>query len=316
MEITDRDDLGANLIAPTLASNGKQTWSYALVDHVRPGDVVFHWWTGKGQIPSLMGYSTAVGDPFESTLTWAAHGTYSVGQRTTPAFEVPLADLTPLAVPLTLDDVRLHEPQLRDIRNQLDAEIDGATYFPFAFSDKRPVRTAQGYLVKMPVAVVRELTGLDVAVKPPARTGATGTRGSGRQQDVEVRKAIERHAVDWALQYFEAAGFAVEDVGSTESFDVLALGDEDQELHIEVKGSSGEAFAIELTEGEVGHRIDGTERVLVVVDRIDWERTTDKVTTSGGRPRVWRNWEIAPDHLVPTRYRYTVLAAHGEVDLS
>jgi len=43
MEITDRENLGANLIAPTLAKGDKENFSYTLVSHVKPGDVVFHW---------------------------------------------------------------------------------------------------------------------------------------------------------------------------------------------------------------------------------------------------------------------------------
>ena len=42
MEITDRTNLGANLVAPTTAKGGKETFSYTLVDHVKAGDVVYH----------------------------------------------------------------------------------------------------------------------------------------------------------------------------------------------------------------------------------------------------------------------------------
>ena len=43
MEITQREDLGANLLAPKLDNDGRETWEYALILETRPGDTVFHW---------------------------------------------------------------------------------------------------------------------------------------------------------------------------------------------------------------------------------------------------------------------------------
>lgn len=131
-------------------------------------------------------------------------------------------------------------------------------------------------------------------------------RGIGsRQQDPEVRKAVERHAVDWTLTHLQGLGYDVLDVGELGPFDVLAIRDVD-ELHVEVKGSSTDAVAVELTDGEVKHSEEGCVRVLVVVDGISWSRSNGKVRTSGGTPRIWWEWEADDDALVPTRYRYTL----------
>jgi hypothetical protein len=43
MEITRRDDIGADLKAPSAARGGVATASYALVPLVQPGDVVVHY---------------------------------------------------------------------------------------------------------------------------------------------------------------------------------------------------------------------------------------------------------------------------------
>ena len=310
MEITDRENLGANLIAPMLAKGDRESFSYTLVSHVQPGDVVFHWWSRAGRTASIVGYSTVSGDSFDSEITWEARGPHSAGMRTTPAYEAPLTDFTELESEITLEDLRGQEAKLRKIQKALKLEVNGAVYFPWAFSDKRPLRTTQGYLVKMPASVVALLTGLAIAQKPPAKKRSRkGTKGTGgRQQDPAVRKAIERHAMDWALEYFKNESYEVDDVGGTESYDIYALNDAEEELHIEVKGSSSSSVAVELTDGEVNHWSDEYERVLVVVDEISWTKSADGIKTSGGRPRVWRHWELEPtdSSLIPIRYRYFI----------
>jgi len=310
MEITDRENLGANLIAPTLGENDREIWHYSLVSHVRPGDVVFHWWSRSDRTASIVGYSTVSGDWFPSRIKWETHTPNTSGARIGPAFEAPLTDFTELEAEITLEDLRAQEGKLGKIHDALKLAVGGAVYFPWAFSEKRPLRTTQGYLVKMPASVVALLTGLAVAQKPPAKKKSRkGTKGTGgRQQDPAVRKAIERHAMDWALEYFKNEGYEVDDVGSTESYDIYALNDADEELHIEVKGSSASSVAVELTDGEVNHWSDEYERVLVVVDEISWIKKADAIETSGGRQRVWRHWELEPtdSSLIPIRYRYFV----------
>jgi hypothetical protein len=49
MEITGRDDLGANLAAPQTDERGEEYIGYTLVREVRDGDVVFHFDRNLGQ---------------------------------------------------------------------------------------------------------------------------------------------------------------------------------------------------------------------------------------------------------------------------
>lgn len=313
LEITDREDLGANLHAPQVDGSGRENWTYELVRHVRPGDVVFHWWKRPGRESGIVAASTVVGEPVTSTIRWQAHGTYgrSRAAQISPSWCAPLADFTELDDPVTLARLRAVEGDLRAAHASLAAQVGTALYFPFAFSDKRPLRTTQGYLTKLPAAVVDLLPELRPApgvAETGTSTAKTVTRrpgSGGRQQRTDVRRAIERHAVEWTMAHFEARGYDVLDVGATESYDVLALRD-GEEVHVEVKGSSSDAFAVELTDNEVAHRIDNVLRALVVVDHIDWFEADGAVLTKGGRPRVWFRWEISADALVSTRYRYTL----------
>jgi hypothetical protein len=158
LEITDRETLGQDLYAPQRDQSGHETWSYSLVSHVNPGDIVLHYWKQPGQEKAIVGYSQATGTLETTTIQWQAHGTYgrAVGAATAerPAWRFPLSGFTDLPDPVTLDDLRAFEPSLRSEVQQLAAQFSGPMYLPFAFSDKRPLRTAQGYLTKMPARLV------------------------------------------------------------------------------------------------------------------------------------------------------------------
>jgi hypothetical protein len=154
IEITDRPDIGANLLSPKLAGSGRETPGYSLVSKVRAGDVIFHYSKSAGNESGIVAVSIASGPAFNSQITWSAHGSYSKGERTTAAYEVPLKDLRWLERPISLEELRLVEDKLKALRDDYRAECDGALYYPWAFSDKRPMRTAQSYLAKFPAGAL------------------------------------------------------------------------------------------------------------------------------------------------------------------
>lgn len=318
LEITDRENLGDDLHAPKSAQSGTETWSYSLVSHVRDGDIVFHYWKQAGQEKAIVGYSRATGSIESDTIRWQSHGTYGRATEppeTRPAWRFPLSNFTDLTTPVTLDRLRELEPRIRKLSEELAKQFDGPHYLPFVFSEKRPLRTAQGYLTKLPASFVMTLPGLDEAlqVPTPQRAGVTPVAvprapvgGAGYQSDPKVRKAIERHAVDWAIRYFKKRGYLVDDVGDSNPYDVLAI-DKDSELHIEVKGSAGTSTTVEVTAGEVKEAATNVKApsVLFVVDQINWRRSSSGVIeTSGGRLRLWRDWQPEEARLTPTSFRY------------
>jgi hypothetical protein len=313
LEITDRENLGLDLHAPQFDGSGKSYWSYELVTAVRPGDVVLHWWKQAGAPEAIVGHSTAVGNAVEAEIVWQAHGTVgrAAGRATRrPGWLHPLVDFTDLEAPVTLERLREIEPSIRLIRDRLATEIAGPLYYPYALSDKRPLRTTQGYLVKFPADLVDAIPELRAVLDPEngrsaprSRSGVTRA-GTGYQSDLEVRRALERHAVDWTMAHYKELGYSVEDVGAVRSYDVEARNG-DELFQLEVKGSSGTATTVELTRGEVEEAWTSGCSVLVVVDEISWARTHDgAVKTSGGRPRIWAEWAPEEDRLVPVSYRY------------
>jgi hypothetical protein len=142
-----------------------------------------------------------------------------------------------------------------------------------------------------------------VSYKPGAPVERAGAH-AGRIADAILRAAIETHAVDLVMSHYKELGYTVTDVGATQSYDVLAIQGA-EELHIEIKGSTGTADTVELTANEVTHARAGTPTDLVVVDEIKWARLGDgTIQTSGGRRRSWRNWRPAEKDLTASRYRY------------
>jgi hypothetical protein len=316
MEITNRPDVGSNLIAPRLNSSGAEYWSYSLVTAVRPGDIVLHWHKDLNATPGIVGYSVAAEGPFDDRLVWDARGTYG-RQRLPdtaprPAWRHELTGYTPLVSSIGQDALRPLEAQIRHIKDELEARISGPLYFPFVFSNNRPMRTSQAYLAKIPAVLldlIQTLIDLDPDVSASnsrkiraSRAGLRTRHGAGYIADPVLRKAIEKHAVNCAMDYYP--GYNITDVGAIESYDLRATKD-NEEIHIEVKGSTGTADTVELTTNEVAHAGRATRTDLVVIDQIIWVRLHDgTIHTSAGRRRRWTAWQPGENDLHPTRYRY------------
>jgi hypothetical protein len=324
VEITQRPDVGVNLWAPTADQSGRPYWGYELVTYTRPGDIVFHWHKHLLGTSALIGWSVVDGPAMDDFEEWQPRGTYGRAgpqQGLRPVWQVPLSGFTMLQDAITESDVRALEPNLRQIIDQLTKSHGEPIYFPFAISDRRPVRAAQTYFTKWPLAL-NELFGLREAVagasvplpdvvatagqhgpkaKTPIRRSSTG---SGYIADAVVRAAIEMHAVQTATTWYKAADFSVEYTGANRPFDLVARKGR-VERRVEVKGSSGGAEKVVLTRNEVLNAQDFSPVDLFVVDRITIERQPDgSPIASGGRSRRWAAWVPAGDRLEVTQYRF------------
>jgi len=315
MEITDRDDLGADLFAPMTDGSGRPYWGYELITYVQPGDIVLHWHKTLADEPGIVGWSQATGAYEDTDISWQAHGTVgraSGSLKPRPAWRMPLVNYTPLADPVLISEVRAADAKLRTVQSELEAEYPGGTlYFPFGFSDKRELRAQQTYFVKMPREVVEilSLDDLGDVTGPKAGTsqgkGKSAKRGdSGYIADSAVRSAIEWRAVNLATEEYKAQDYEVDYTGSSKPYDlVVTKGNEVR--RVEVKGSSGAATTVELTNGEVDNSRESVPTDLYVVDGIQWWREADgSVQADGGDVRWWRDWTAKDARLKAIKYRY------------
>ncbi|KZM78448.1 protein NO VEIN domain-containing protein [Cellulosimicrobium sp. I38E] len=324
MEITDRDDLGADLIAPMTDGSGRSYWGYELITYVQPGDVVLHWHKTLADEPGIVGWSQATGAYEDTNISWQAHGTVGRAKgslKPRPAWRMPLLHYTSLTRPVLISEVRRQERELRKALAELETQYpEGRLYFPFGFSDKRELRAQQTYFVKMPreVLQVLGLEGLEGLPRPKRSTssdgtghpkGKTGKRGdSGYIADSAVRSAIEWRAVDLAVEAYELHGFVVTYTGASKPYD-LAVEKGGDRRHVEVKGSSGAAATVELTHGEVNNSRVTVPTDLFVVDGIQWWREADgSVKADGGDVRWWKDWTADDEQLKAIRFRYTLPA--------
>jgi len=203
LEVTRRPDIGSNLKAPQNGENGLPHWSYSLITHLRPGDVVFHY---DGNSQQIVAHSRVVGEHWNDEVLWAARGTSArsagIEPHTRPGWYLGLEEFNRLARSVDLDTVRKNKAAIKALIDELQERFGSPLYFPFEVSD-RPMRPMQGYLFKLPQALVH-LLGLDVASDFPLRAHelVTGTKveESYRRAD-EAASVAERDAfsIDPAL---------------------------------------------------------------------------------------------------------------------
>jgi hypothetical protein len=173
LETTDRADLGVDLKAPQTKDNGSEYWSYSLVKEVSEGDIVFHYHKPQGKI---VGCSIVVGQYWEEPIVWASHGTVArdagVVPYRRPGWRIALERFGEIDEPVTLELIRQEEPALRIVLQRLKSEHGSPVYFPIEFSDRRPLRPAQGYLFKLPEEFVNHFDPLTAAADVELRVSA------------------------------------------------------------------------------------------------------------------------------------------------
>lgn len=329
MEVTRRDDIGADLKAPATARGGVVTPGYALVSAVKPGDIVLHY---DGKEEAIVGASLATGGPEPTAIYWVARGSYArrAGEqaRWLPGIRVPLARLSPITPQLTLDRIREQQKAILRLRAEVEAKANGKPiYFPWVPYGEGPIRTFQSYLVKMPHAAIDLFPELRSAVgqlaepdtsPPPSApdllsddiAAAAGRsphprHGQGYLADQALRTAIEAHAMNAAVDYY-SADWQVDDVHSRESFDLLCSRGEVIK-HVEVKGTTTGGTEVVLTPNEVQHARSTPGVALFVLHGIRAARQANgSVEVDGGTPMILDPWSIDAGELRPVGYRYTL----------
>lgn len=305
IEFSGRNDPGVDLWGDKPTTNRpipfRETMAYT-----RPGDVVLHW---NNERYELLGYSIVDGPSARS-------------KRAQPdRWTVPLRGFTPINPPVSLDQVRTRTEDIYAAQEAVRETYPGPHYLPFAnHQSGGGLRPIQGYLAKMPATVAEilsELANGAIPVDPgspasgvkhgatEAKDGSASGGSAGRRiADAAVRAAIEMHAVEMAITAYAAEG-ATEIVELGKPYDLkVCLGG--KERRVEVKGStSRDVKGVELTANEVANAQTFAATDLYVVDQIEYARHDDgTITTSGGRPRHWKDWEPAERDLKPSRFDY------------
>ncbi|MFA1551494.1 MrcB family domain-containing protein [Actinomadura chokoriensis] len=149
-----------------------------------------------------------------------------------------------------------------------------------------------------------EVIEVEEAAARAAGRRAVRARGQGIRLNAQERRALERHSVSMATDYFQAQGWSVKDVGAKESYDLL-LSRGDERLHVEVKGTTSRGEQVVLTRAEVvRQRALAPHNALVVVHSIKLDRAGDPVTVSGGTLCCTSPWYVDETDLSVVSYVY------------
>lgn len=148
-----------------------------------------------------------------------------------------------------------------------------------------------------------------VEVREAVQSAATtanrrSARGSGQGFVLTSaeRIAIEKRSVLLATEYFEADGWSVKDVGATKSYDLhLTRGEEN--LHVEVKGTTSDGSQVILTRAEVEwQRKFAPDNALVIVHSIELDRTVQPPIATSGTLHCTSPWAIEDESLSVISY--------------
>jgi hypothetical protein len=165
------------------------------------------------------------------------------------------------------------------------------------------VPTDQAGLERLLVGQGTEADGAAVAAVVGMAAGRSRSGGQGFLVSQAVRRLVEEHALAWAIRHYRAQGWTVEDVGSTQPYDLRCTREGVGELHVEVKGTTGLGETVILTRNEVLHARAWPSVDLFVVTEIGVEgRDNDRPLASGGVAHLCRAWKPDEEDLTPLGY--------------
>ncbi len=130
---------------------------------MRAGDVVFHY---DAETMAIIAWSMATGDQWEQDAWWAARGTSSRDRAPTlqPHWFCGLNGPFELGEPLRRAELVAESATIAAIRDRLPVAPGSSPYFPFQLR-RDGLRIAQGYLFKLPAALVARFAPLATAVE-------------------------------------------------------------------------------------------------------------------------------------------------------
>jgi hypothetical protein len=142
------------------------------------------------------------------------------------------------------------------------------------------------------------------AIDAVARAAGRRPNSQGFRESFKERRVIELRAMEAATEHLTSAGWEVEDVSATRSYDLHACRGAD-ELHVEVKGTTGDGTAVLLTPNEVALARDKhPATALVVVSDVALTEADDgSPQAEGGSLAMIEPWDpdLAGD-LYPTGF--------------
>ena len=161
-------------------------------------------------------------------------------------------------------------------------------------------------LSRSPDAPAQEFQAAQAVIHKAYSPARTNGFGQGFGLSAAERKVVELRAMEVARTHLEALGFTVRDCSANSPFDFEAKRGEEQ-IIVEVKGTTGFGQAILLTHGEVAaHQAAFPNNALLVIHSIELTRNEHGPRAEAGRLEAYVPWEIAQHALRAVAYQYTL----------
>ena len=129
--------------------------------------------------------------------------------------------------------------------------------------------------------------------------------GQGFSSSSTKRKATELAAMNHAKRHYENQGWYVDDVSANRPYDLSCTNSTGTELHVEVKGTTGDGSSVLLTHGEVRHAKDYPNVALYILCGLTLQEDgLGNVEAVGGKEKIYCPWDIATGTLNPIGYEY------------
>lgn len=301
------EQAGGYLWSPKSNRNGAYNQFYENMKAVAPGDPVFCYWWG-----ALRAYGIARSACYEAPQprefgnagkSWAHDG-----------FKVDVAFSAidpPLRPKDHLESVR---PLLPEKYSPLNRETGDGLQSVYLAELPEPLARLLLSLTKEGEDIVEAAEEQGVASTAPdvaeasrilAEVAGRTPRAQGFGLSPAARRAVEARAMDVATQFYEHNGWTVVDVSNARSYD-LVCSRGGQELHVEVKGTTGQGEKVLLPRNEVTHARKHYPNVaLFIVYGIKLSKGPPPVAT-GGEARVLSPWDIDAGKLEPLAFSYSI----------
>ena len=129
--------------------------------------------------------------------------------------------------------------------------------------------------------------------------------GQGFSSSSKKRKAIELAAMHHGKRHYSNQGWHVDDVSANRPYDLSCTNSTGTELHVEVKGTTGDGSSVLLTHGEVKHAKAYPNIALYILCGLTLQEDgSGNVMAVDGKEKIHSPWDIATGILNPIGYEY------------
>jgi hypothetical protein len=300
----EQEQTGGYLWSPKTNSKDAYNQFYENMKHVTPGDLVFCYWDG-----SLQAYGIVESPCYEAPRpmefgaagrSWSENGhKVNVVFRPIDPPLVPKAHFDTIGPLLPEKYSPLHRSTGSGLQSVYLAELPESLGLLLLSLTKQSEDAADN---QREAVAAPEISAARAVLEEVA---GRRSLGQGYGLSPAQRKAVEDRAMDVARKYYEEADWIVEDVHKTRSYDLICRR-AGQELHVEVKGTTGLGEKILLPKNEVAHAQQQYPNVALFVVYGIKLSAQDQPAAAGGTVLLLYPWNINEGQLEALAFSYAL----------